>query len=189
MDNEKKETINEIVAAHDVEIKSIRSTLDNLVSSVDHGFDRIYQRLQDQAKFPVGTMLTGLSVFVAIIALLAAGYIGKPMLEIKTKQEWMLEKMWATQYTLGKREQMIDANAKGILSMDETLQREMRLLDIALQREMQLNDQILSEQINNLQRQIDINTDDRFTGREGRRLQKQIDEISEEQRRRTDKVY
>lgn len=188
------------LARHDVEIQAIDSKLDHLSNSVSAGFERIYSQLRDQSKFPIATVLTGLFGLVGIISLLAGGYIGKPMGEIKDKQDWILEKLWETQYTLGRREIMIDSNHDGLVDLDVTLQREMRLLDdisnerlkgldATLQREMRLLGDVLEEKINAINAKLEVSTKSRFTANEGKFLKEQIDEISKEQRSRTNKIY
>lgn len=181
-----------MLTAHDVEIKSLAGSLKTLQEDVHDGFERLFSQLQQQSKFPTSTVLMGIFGLISVIALLAGGYIGQPMSEIKETQSWILQQQFDLNYVLGKREHMIDTNTQGLVHLDTVLQREMRLLDDisnerlkgldeVLQREMRLLGDVLDQKINAINEKLSVSTESRFTAKEGDRMQRQIDRLTFEE--------
>ena len=76
--------------------------------------------------FPVATFISACALVVGIIIALGSGYIGKPLAEVKSKQGWVLDRLWIMKYEAGRSEQIIKRNKDDIIKLDTDLQREMR---------------------------------------------------------------
>jgi len=60
-------------------ISSLEAKVDNAISAIS----RIASSLEEQSKFPVATTLTGIGLVITIIVVLAGGYIGQPLSELR----------------------------------------------------------------------------------------------------------
>jgi len=188
-----EQTIESTVAAHEKEISLIRDDLDSLKTDMARGFDRLLQRIDGLSTANLqgrtvnwGWVISGVMMTVGIGSLVVAGLISDI-----TRNESAVAKQLDTfvahigdghprrvedkvievRDRLERMESQNDAEHKQI---DEMLQREMRLLDTTLQREMALNNQILAERIEALDSKISIKSANRFTGAEGRLMDKRI---------------
>lgn len=143
--------------------------------------ERLTNVVSSQNKTPWGVLASWGAVFVTVIAVVG-GLALTPLVVGLQKQEYrhddLAEKLFE-HHTDGHPGSIMDKvanNKAAIENLDEVLQREMRLLDDILQREMSLQRQVVEAQIGAISDRIKVNTD-------------AIREISQEQRRRTERVY
>lgn len=131
------------IASLNVQVGNTSATVKDLADTV-----------KNQSRFPVGLVMSGLFGTISIIALLAGGYIGQPLKELKEAHVTLSTEFNEHQQNNAGVNAEQKVYIEGIKNfqkdLDTILQREMRLLDTTLQREMALNDQINKEQIESI---------------------------------------
>ena len=122
-------------------------SLDNRLGDIQESFIKRFEEIKTQLsqvsrdfahaqRFPVATFISACALVVGIIIALGSGYIGKPLAEVKSKQDWVLDRLWIIKYEAGRSEQIIRRNEDDIIKLDTDLQREMRDRDEFIRHEL-----------------------------------------------------
>ena len=123
-------------------------SLDNRLGDIQESFIKRFEEIKTQLsqvsrdfanaqRFPVATFISACALVLGIIIALGSGYIGKPLAEVKNKQDWALDRLWLMKYEAGRSEQIIQRNKEDIIKLDTNLQREMLDRDEVLRHELQ----------------------------------------------------
>ena len=123
-------------------------SLDNRLGDIQESFIKRFEEIKTQLsqvsrdfanaqRFPVATFISACALVLGIIIALGSGYIGKPLAEVKNKQDWALDRLWSMKYEAGRSEQIIQRNKEDIIKLDTNLQREMLDRDEVLRHELQ----------------------------------------------------
>ena len=123
-------------------------SLDNRLGDIQESFIKRFEEIKTQLsqvsrdfanaqRFPVATFISACALVLGIIIALGSGYIGKPLTEVKNKQDWVLDRLWTIKFEAGRSEQIIQRNMEDIIKLDTNLQREMLNRDEVLRHELQ----------------------------------------------------
>ena len=142
----------------EVGYQSLDHRLDDIQESFIKRFEEIKSQLAQVSrdfshaqKFPITTFISACTLILGIIIALGSGYIGKPLAEVKTKQEWVLDRLWTMKYEAGRSEQIIKRNKEDIIKLDTNLQREMRDRDEVIRHDLETNIEKSAESIRHIE--------------------------------------
>ncbi len=146
------------LTAVEVSYQSLDNRLDDIQESFIKRFEEIKSQLAQVSrdfshaqKFPIATFISGCTLILGVIIALGSGYIGKPLGEVKNKQEWVLDRLWTMKYEAGRSEQIIKRNMEDIIKLDTNLQREMRDRDEVVRHDLETNIEKSAESIRHIE--------------------------------------
>ena len=145
-ENDHRSALEQRITAVEVSYQSLDNRLDDIQTAFIKRFEEIKSQLSQVSRdfthaqrFPIATVISACTLVLGIIIALGSGYIGKPLMEVKSKQDWVLDRLWIMKYEAGRSEQIIQRNKEDIIKLDTDLQREMRDRDEVIRHELQTN--------------------------------------------------
>ena len=145
-DLEDRSALEQRLTTVEVGYQSLDHRLEDIQESFIKRFEEIKSQLSQVSrdfshaqKFPITTVISACTLILGIIIALGSGYIGKPLTEVKNKQDWVLDRLWTMKYEAGRSEQIIKRNKEDIIKLDTNLQREMRDRDEVIRHDLETN--------------------------------------------------
>ena len=133
---DERSALEQRLTAVEVNYQSLDNRLDDIQESFIKRFEEIKSQLAQVSRdftlaqrFPIATFISACALILGIIIALGSGYIGKPLSEVKSRQDWVLDRLWAMKYEAGRSEQRIRQNKEDLLKLDMVFQREIGNLD------------------------------------------------------------
>ena len=166
-------------------LDSVEQSLERISVVLERLADRFTERIK-----PQWSVLIGL---VMMIFTIGGVYSNLSLQPIKEKQQWIFEEL--QEHTkieghLGMKRNM-EHTQEDLTKLDEVLQREMRLLDDTMEEKLKSVEERLVQSISNLDKtlQREMSLQDQILKARIDSLKDKTKEFSEEQKRRTARVY
>ena len=132
-ESENRSALEQRLTAVEVSYKSLDTRLDDIQESFIKRFEEIKSQLSQVSRdfayaqrFPIATFISACALVLGIIIALGSGYIGKPLAEVKNRQDWVLDRLWTMNFEAGKGNQVLQRNKEDIIRLDADLRRNLR---------------------------------------------------------------